>query len=395
MAGAEQVAGGCFSVGSGSASDRREESGDDVGLEVPMSKARIRQIVRQFPENGLKLLLETPANVRELLQLTGTELIDLIDLERLTRSRTTFVARDFRHVEADIVLQAPVRSSRHRNRVRSVVVYILIEHQSEPDALMILRLLDYTIQVYRHQVRHPRSAQPGRQRRLDPVLPIVLYTGTAAWESLGTMHDLVALGDVFKDVVPSFEPLFLNVGALAQEVIESRGGGLGPVLRLLQQRKSRLAEFQALLARTIERLEGLAEADQARWRDLLTYLHALVYNQRHVAEQPKLQQAILDSVRAVDRREETGQMAKTIAEALIERGARQGKREGRREGRREGEWHARQQTLLRLLGQRFGELPPEVMATIEATRDIERLDAWLDRLATAKRLADVGVGPAA
>ncbi|HUG89938.1 MAG TPA: Rpn family recombination-promoting nuclease/putative transposase, partial [Planctomycetaceae bacterium] len=256
-----------------------------------MSKARLRRIARQFPENGLKLLLETPANVRELLQLTGTKLIDLIDFDRLTRSRTTFVARDFRHVEADVVLRAPVRPPRRRGKAArsgSVLVYILIEHQSEPDPLMVLRLLEYTVQVYRSQVRHPRSEQVRRHPRLDPVLPVVLYTGTAAWESLGTMHDLVALGGLFQEMVPSFGPLFLNVGALAPDVVESRGGGLGPVLRLLQQRKARAAEFRALLARTVERLEALAETEQARWRDLLTYLHALVYNQRHSTEQPKL-----------------------------------------------------------------------------------------------------------
>jgi hypothetical protein len=108
-------------------------------------------------------------------------------------------------------------------------------------------------------------------------------------------------------------------------------------------------------------------------------------------EQPKLQQTILDAVRAADRREETGQMGKTIAEALIERGARKGKREGERTGG----LRARQQTLLRQLGRRFGELPPDVVTTIESTGDIERLDGWLDRFATATRLEDVGIGPTA
>ena len=39
-----------------------------------MNQSRIEQIVRHFRENGLKLLLENPANARELLGLTTTRL---------------------------------------------------------------------------------------------------------------------------------------------------------------------------------------------------------------------------------------------------------------------------------------------------------------------------------
>ncbi len=74
-----------------------------------MRPARWKQIVRQFPENGMKLLLEQPANVHDLFTLIQSDLLPLIDFDRLQQVRTTFVARDFRHVEADIVLTAPLR----------------------------------------------------------------------------------------------------------------------------------------------------------------------------------------------------------------------------------------------------------------------------------------------
>jgi hypothetical protein len=34
---------------------------------------RVRDFARRFPENGMKLLLEDPRNVQDLLRLTGTE----------------------------------------------------------------------------------------------------------------------------------------------------------------------------------------------------------------------------------------------------------------------------------------------------------------------------------
>lgn len=44
-----------------------------------MNLARIRAIVRQFSENGIKLLLHQPESARELYQLAGFRLLDRLD----------------------------------------------------------------------------------------------------------------------------------------------------------------------------------------------------------------------------------------------------------------------------------------------------------------------------
>ena len=75
-----------------------------------MKKSRIRELVRNFPQNGMKLLLETPANVRDLMRMASPQFARLIDFNRMKAEPTHFVARDFRHLEADIVLRAPLRS---------------------------------------------------------------------------------------------------------------------------------------------------------------------------------------------------------------------------------------------------------------------------------------------
>ena len=51
----------------------------------------------------------------------------------------------------------------------------------------------------------------------------------------------------------------------------------------------------------------------------------------------------------------------------------------------------RQQTLIRLLKRRFGDVPDEPLSTIWATNDPEQLDEWLDRFATAEALDEVGI----
>src|SRR5262245_26256166 len=107
-----------------------------------MDAARVAEYARHFPENGLKLLLEHPGNVRDLLRIVGYEHADRIDFARMKVEPTTLIPRDFRHVEADLVLTAPFRAGGRR---RVIIIYILIEHQSEPDRLMSFRALDYIV----------------------------------------------------------------------------------------------------------------------------------------------------------------------------------------------------------------------------------------------------------
>jgi hypothetical protein len=57
----------------------------------------------------------------------------------------------------------------------------------------------------------------------------------------------------------------------------------------------------------------------------------------------------------------------------------------------EGAIKKSQQTLIRQLRRRFGDVPDELVATIRATDDPEQLDEWLDRFATAETLDEVGI----
>jgi predicted transposase YdaD len=353
-----------------------------------MTRARWKQIVRRFPENGMKLLLEDPANVRDLLALTRSDLPPLIDFDRLSPVRTTFVARDFRHVEADVVLTAPLRGRTGPQRRTVVWLYLLLEHQSEPDALMPIRLLDYLAQILKAQLRAWSNTHDSYAGfRAQPIVPVVFYTGTERWDSPGRLVELVEQGERFARVTPDFEPLFLNLPALPAERLLAEGGYFGRVLRLVQRRKARLPEFRRLLEEAVQGLEAMPEAQRLRWLELLSYIHLLVYHERGGSEHRPLQEAIEASVQTDPNRQEVQAVKRTIAEEMQEKG----RRKGRREGRQEGEIRARQQMLLLLLRRRFGEIPEETAAAINACRDVRQLDLWGENFAVAATLEDIGI----
>lgn len=342
-----------------------------------MLALKLQQIVRHFSENGMKLLLENLQNVRDLLALAAADVVKRIDLSRLKPIQTTFVQRDYRHVESDVVLVAPLRRRKGDRATRRLLIYILIEHQSEPDRLMRLRVLDYVVQIFKYQAREWSKTHRSFARiRLDPVLPVVFYTGTRRWDSVGRLVDLVDTGDQFGNATPAIEPLFINLPEIAAETLESQGGFFGSVLRLVQQRRSRPREFQQLLNRVVQHLETMPDAERLRWLELLSYIMALVYHVREPSERPSLQKTIESSVQTDGHRQEVYEMRRTIADELEEKGALK----------------SRRQTLIRQMKRRFGDVPAAVSTTIQATDDPEQLDEWLDLVVTAKTLDDLGIG---
>jgi hypothetical protein len=362
-----------------------------------MAKARLRQIVRQFPENGLKLLLENRYNAEDLLHLTGFDLVDQIDFDRLELVRSSFVARDYRHIEADLVFRAPLRP-RPGQRSKVVWIYILIEHRSEPDELMPLRLLDYVVQIFKYQVREWQRQHGSRRRvRLQPVLPLVFYTGTQRWETVGTLEGLIERGEQFAGVTPHLKPLYMNLGEMPPEGLVARGGYLGRVLRLVQQRKARAEEFRQLLRDVVSDLEGMPAQQRLRWLELLSYIRALVYHERSSREQAPLMETIEDSVQTDEHRREVFHMFRSAADDLKAEGRKEGRKMGRKmgrkEGRKEGEVQGHQKALLLVLRKRFGELPEVVVTRVGQTNDIEQLDAWLERVVVVSSLEEMGIAP--
>jgi hypothetical protein len=255
---------------------------------------RPEDIVRQFRENGLKLLLHEPGNVRELLALRDPDRAARCDFTRMIVDPTSYVAADYRHLTSDLVVKVPYRA-RLANRWRTLTLYLLLEHQSEPDALMMLRILDYLVQIYKGQVR----AWKGRPRsrggfRFYPVLPLVLYTGESPWAALAGLTELVEGGREFADVLPQFRPLFLSLPALGPEKLETAGGYFGWVLALIQQRSVSAGEFRSLVGRAVVHLEGMSAGDRNRWLLLLSDIQALIYHDRLTNEREGLREVTAD-----------------------------------------------------------------------------------------------------
>jgi predicted transposase YdaD len=345
---------------------------------VSASEGLLQQLVRHFPENGFKFLLREPGNLRDLLMMQDRQRAVRIDYSSMTVQPATFIAPDFRHLESDLLLRAPLLDAQGRRLETAIEVYILIEHQSEPEELATFQLLRYGVQVYDAQLRGwEREHRTRKGFRFQPVLPVLFYSGTRSWPRLPAMKELVHQGALFAPMLPQLRPLFFNLSSQTATALRRHGGVLGWVLHLVQQRHRPEPHFRELLGEVVARLEQLPSDQKGRWRDLLWYIHALVYHERERAEQPPLLDFIQKTVRATELQEEVTEMGKTIAESLREEGKLEGKLEGKRE------------TLVRLLRTRFRNVPEKIVIQIQDTQDVAQLDTWLDAFASAKKLTDI------
>jgi len=254
---------------------------------------------------------------------------------------------------------------------------------------MPLRALEYVVMIYKHQMREWQKKYANLDKlHLQPVLPIVLYTGTRTWDKLGSLWELVDLGAELAERIPQLAPLFLNVGQTSHETL-ARGGAFGLLLRLIQQRRTRLPVFEQTLREVVSVLEGLADSERERWLELLSYIGAMIYNEREVPEREALLEKVAYSVQSDAHRKEVFEMGKTIAEDLIEKGHQEGHEKGHEKGLREGAVRNQRRVLLQLLRNKFGKIPVGTVRRIEATPQMDLLSAWFEQALDAKNLDDV------
>jgi hypothetical protein len=247
---------------------------------------------------------------------------------------------------------------------------------------MVFRVLEYVLQIYKRQLRDWQPEYGSLDEfHFQPVLPVVLYSGTRAWDRLAGFAELLeARGAGRADAgvptaVPEREPGQRGDAGDA-------GRRLRPAAAVGTQRRLRRTVFEATLRQVVRALEEqLAEEDRARWLELLSYLSALIDHEREEPEREPMRRLVEDAVQEDRHRREVFDMGKTIAEALKEEGAA-------REAVR-----GRQQTLLRQLRLRFKRLPEGTVKRVENTTEVAQLDAWLDAFANARKLADVRSRP--
>ncbi|NEV63254.1 Rpn family recombination-promoting nuclease/putative transposase [Thiorhodococcus minor] len=133
-------------------------------------------------DSGYKLLYSHVAMVRDLLRgfLPGAW-VHKLDFDTLERCSGSYVTDDLRDRADDLVWRLRWGSD-------WLYVYLLLEFQSTIDPWMAVRVQTYLGLLYQDLIRAETLSAAGR---LPPVLPVVLYNGSAPWTAADRLEPLI------------------------------------------------------------------------------------------------------------------------------------------------------------------------------------------------------------
>jgi len=165
-------------------------------------------------DKGYKRILKVKENFLEFLQsyvpLPGVSDLTVDDLHLESGS---FVAQDMEGRETDIIYRVRLNGI-------NLIFFILLELQSTVDFTMVIRFLQYTSAMYFRMYRNtPKSERERQDFKLPVIVPIVYYNGEEKWTSAMRLSDRMEHGNIFKQYVPDFEYILIDLNGTSDEQI--------------------------------------------------------------------------------------------------------------------------------------------------------------------------------
>ncbi|MBF0425560.1 MAG: Rpn family recombination-promoting nuclease/putative transposase [Magnetococcales bacterium] len=323
-----------------------------------------------------------PAMVADLLRgFMEREILDELDLSRMSRVNTKFTAFRGARRRSDVIWEIPLRGGGH------LFVLLLLEFQSTVDAWMSLRTLVYAGLLYQ-QLVDERKLKP--DQGLPPLLPIVLYNGEPRWNAPIDIRALIRLppGSPLWPFQPAMRYHTLDEGAYTEEELKGR-----PSLSALLFRLEQPANPQGIMETIRDMAEWFrAHPDGPPVKQLFRELIASSLQRiEGFVDLPPIPDDLLEVVNMLAARVE--QWSKEIRQRGfqegIQIGEQKGRQEGRQENRQEGRREGKADLLLRQLRQRFGPLLPEWVGEHVRAADAATIEVWGDRILTAHSLEEV------
>src|ERR1700722_9162967 len=132
--------------------------------------------IRDLADRIIRLSLRYPGHLRGLVEEAVPDLAAGFDYQQARLLEREFPLDDWRRREADLPFEIPYHSG---DQSIPALVVVLLEHQSDTDPLLPLRLLYFAVVYWDKQWKEWEALpRPRPSFRLRPVLPIVIYTGS-------------------------------------------------------------------------------------------------------------------------------------------------------------------------------------------------------------------------
>lgn len=163
----------------------------------------------------VKFVFKTPENAAGLLRtLLPAEVVQLLDWSTLRLEDSNLQTDSGAELRTDLLYSIQLDRGRF-----SAFLYVVVEHQSSPDARMPLRILKYLTAAY-SRITPPTGPVP-------IIIPIVISHVEGGWQTARSFWDMLDLDPTMQAAlgryIPSFELLIDDLAC----VLQKRSSGLG------------------------------------------------------------------------------------------------------------------------------------------------------------------------
>ena len=103
---------------------------------------------------------------------------------------------------------------------KEAFVFVLLEHQSKVNYLMIFRVLEYMVKLWRKYIDEVGKRSQNKDFMLPPIYPIVFYDGIYNWTSPRELKDKILDNEKFQKNIPNFRYEMINLKEIGFEELE-------------------------------------------------------------------------------------------------------------------------------------------------------------------------------
>ena len=194
--------------------------------------------------------------------------------------------------------------------------------------------------------------------------------------------------EAFHAFAPKWEPIFWELSEhTADELLNSKEAFM-QLLAIVRAEGEEPDEFERVYSESLRHLEQVHGTNQVRWYDLLRV--ALMWGLwRRPQEERERWGKVAEAVHTKEeQKREVRKMFKSGGQAIYEEGHREGEVKGEAKGEARGEAKGEakglKNTLIRQGRKRFGLPSQEILSTIQAIVDLDRLESLTERILDAK-----------
>jgi hypothetical protein len=334
--------------------------------------------LHQFPDRLFRHDLQVPANLRELIEDLDGPFAARLDFDRARLVEREHIFEDWRKFERDLPFLIPYRSDPDQY----LLLCLLIEHQSQADRLMPLRMLVNGCMFWESEWKAWEQCDPKPgPLKLTPVVSVVFHTGLTRWLSNRTLVELIGGPEELRPLAPQWPIRFWDLAERSTDQLLAATSPWLNALAVVRATNDDAAAFHRVFAAAAKRLAGLVTRERMRWRDLMWLLISWALRRRPRDEREALVKVASEHQPDPGSQEEVQSMNATLGQTLEQWAEQQGIEQGRLET-----CHT---LLFRLLENRFGSLPEHLRQRIDETKDLARLERSILRCQTIRSLDEI------